>query len=439
MNAVEIPMLRESAAFVRRLADAARQFGDSKHRFFRRVNWSHRYEDNFYRQESQCFQADAVAYLAGRAASAPRLDDVFARKMRWRQLFTVVLKVAAHGLFRALGRLADMGRGATRATTYRKCYVDDIELVFDRQEAGVLRVVYPFPLSIRRQWRYLRYLRERGYRFRLSGNPYGLSDLLTFVVRRDIASLYRMESRAQVRQARQVVAAGFKNFQLSDEFDLGSLDFARTLARYPVHVVNSAHGVGKYLPVHAYPEFLVLTKRQSEYYLAALECSYRFRSLNDLSAARPQEVRGTGSQGIRLVFLSQLFPGLTPIVDDAESALVLRLNTEFCGEPRVELYYKPHPTRGAARPPAGFKLLGNMSWVNGLDGTIFASLFSTCQIDPTFKGRKVLVRGHLIHPEISFDDEEEIVSLDALVRLVRDSINNDRAFDSDSPRELAQR
>jgi hypothetical protein len=420
---VEVPLLRESAAFVRRLAGAARRFGDSRHRFYRRVNWSHRYEEDFYRRESDHFCADAPGYLAGQTGQAPRLEDVFAKQLRGRQVLTVLLKVAAHHLFRLLGRLSDVGRNMAETPTYRKCYVDDIELVFDRQEKGVLRAVYPFPLSIRRQWRYLRYLRKNGHRFRFSGNPYGMAELWRFLLRRDIDSLSRLESRAQVRHAIQIVRAGFVNFQLSDEFDLGSLDFARTLARFPVRVVNSAHGVGKYLPVHSYPVFFVLTKKQIEYYLPVLNCSYQLRSLNDVSAAQPSDKRGAAPQGLRLVFLSQTFPGVTPIVCDAEASIVHRLNREFAQERQVQLYYKPHPTRGTAPPPAGFENLRNLSQVNDLEGTIFASLYSTCQIDPAFKGRKVLLQGHLIHPEIAFDDSEEIVSVDGLVGLVRQSLD----------------
>lgn len=436
MAAIEIPLLRESVAFVARLATAARRFGEPTYYFHRRVNWSHRFSHRFYDRESECFLHADGAYLAGAAALPPDLPDVYAQHLRPGEVVNVVVKVLAHCAFALVGWTAVRKLRASGLKTYRKCYVDDIELVFDPAEASVIRAVYPFPLNVRRQLRYLRSLWCRGVPFMLAGNPYLAADLFRFLWRRDVRSMMRLESRAQVRHAAQVASLGVTTVQLSDEFNLGSLDFARTLTRYPVQVINSAHGVGKYLPVHAYRCFFVLTHKQKEYYHAVRECTYRLRSLNDLSSSLHTESEAGLRPLVRLVFLSQTFPGLTRIVSDNEATIVARLNAEFVANPQIELYYKPHPTRGQAKPPAGFKTLANLGAVNGRDGTIFVSQFSTCQIDPTFKGRKLLLRGPLIHPEISFDNPEEIVALDELVRIVHNATSVDRYPNHTLPQDM---
>jgi hypothetical protein len=416
MSPIEIPLLRESVAFAKRLVQAAQAFGQPRYHFHRRANWSYRYSEVFYANESALFQSDADAYLQGRLPDAPQLDDVYARALRGKQVLTVVAKVLAHTMFAWLGSLSDRGLKRDGVGIYRKAYVDDIELVFDPAQASVVRAVYPFPINLGRQWRYLRFLRQRGHRFKLAGNPYGLGDFWRFLRQRDVRSLMRLESRAQVRHACDVAALGVHTVQLSDEFDIGSLDFARTLARFPLQVVNSAHGVGKYFPVHAYQTFHVLTLRQRDFYRATRPCSYPLRQLNDRSAPVPPHAPTPGHD---VVFLSQSFGNGGGLIDQNEATLVQRMQRELTAVHGLRLHYKPHPNHPNPVAPGGFALLKDMTSVNGRAGTVFLSFFSTCQIDPAFKGRKLLVRGHLIHPEISFDDSEEIVDADALVATLK--------------------
>ncbi|MEO7157339.1 MAG: hypothetical protein ABI039_07255, partial [Vicinamibacterales bacterium] len=398
--------------------DAARRFAEPRYHFHRRVNWSYRYDREFYAREAARFVASPDAYLSGRLAPDTELADVFPLPLSGRQTLTILLKVLAHLSFHFLGRFADRTIRARGATIYRKCYVDDIELVFDPRQSGVVRAVYPFPINLGRQLRYLRSLRRQGLHFKLDGNPYLPGDVARFVRRRDVRSLMRMESRAQIRQAARVTRLGMTDFQLSDEFDIGSLDFTRRLARAPVRVVNSAHGVGKYFPVHGYPEFHVLTRRQEQYYHAVRPCRYSLRRLNDNSG--PATSSGsTAPVGVSLVFLSQTFGGLDDVIARNEAFVLARLRDELAGVPGVRLFYKPHPNRKSLEGVAGFERLTDIAAVNGAAGTLFASFFSTCQIDPAFKGRKVLLRGDLIHPEIAFDDDEIILDVAALVDLVR--------------------
>jgi hypothetical protein len=225
----------------------------------------------------------------------------------------------------------------------------------------------------------------------------------------------RLESRAQILHAAQVVALGVKAVQVSDEFDIGSLDFSRRLARSPIALRNSAHGVGKYLPVHAYPAFETVTKKQQTYYRALRACRYSLRRLND----RPDEgpPRAAARDTPRLVFLSQSFKGVSDVIAEAEARVTRRL-AEALAATNVELLYKRHPNSASSQAPEGFRLLEQLADVNGLPGTTFVSFFSTCQIDPAFKGRKVLLRDRLIHPEIAFDESEEIVDTEGLVRLM---------------------
>ena len=356
------------------------------------------------------------AYIRSDVSTEPQLDDVYTKHLNGKQTFTVVMKVIAHTLFALVGRLADYGVRRAKVGIYRKAYVDDIELVYDPAQPSVVRAVYPFPINLKRQLRYLRFLHKEGYHFKLAGNPYGMRDFIRFLRLRSVRALMRMESRAQIRHARAVAATGVHTVQLSDEFDIGSLDFVRTLSRFGVSAQNSAHGVGKYFPVHAYQTFFVLTKRQIDYYIASRHCTYHVRQLNNPSEAVHTN---TLAPGLDLVFLSQSFGSGDNLINRAETLLVQRLQHDLSTAQNLRLHYKPHPNHPNPQPPPGFALLKEITSINGRLGTLFLSFFSTSQIDPKFKGKKFLISTNLIHPEISFDDTEEIVDINTLILKIK--------------------
>lgn len=415
---MDIPLLKESVAYSARLARAARARSEHSYAMHRRINWSHRYADGFYASEAAAFIADSDAYIADALDTVSPLEDVYRMRLTGAMLRAVALKTVAHWLFAMAGKAQGWLPWAFRASVYRKCYVDDIELVFDPEAADTLRAIYPFPLSLKRQLRYLRRLLHERRRFRLAGHGYMIRDVLHVLARRDIRSVMRLEARAQLRHARAIARGGYRRIEMSDEFNLGSLEFARMLRRAGVSHINRAHGVGKYLPVHAYEHFTTLTDLQEDFYIAVLPCRYERNLLNDAAPLRGLPASEAGGK-ISLVVLSQTFPGLEGAVRDQELNIVHRLASEFADEPMVELHFKPHPTQGLRPPPPGFRALTNLGDVNGRSGTVFVSQFSTCQIDPTFKGRKYLVRGGLVHPEIAFDKNQPILDLDGLVAEIR--------------------
>lgn len=412
-------MLRQSRAFVQRLARATQVHGLTRYHLHRRINWHHRYDSDFYQSEASLFTADVDSYIEDKCPAEPRVADLYSQRVRPRTLLVSLAKIFAHSLFLLLGSLAAGRHRNAGLHIYRKAYVDDIEIVYDTAQPSVLRAVYPFPVSVRRQWRYLIHLWRKGYAWQLTGNRYGVRDILCLLVKRDLRSLQRMESRAQIRSALAIAKAGFKTTQLSDEFDLGSLDFCRTLSRNGLHVVNSAHGVGKYLPVHAYREFHILTGRQREYYTATRDCIYSRRLLNGRAPAvagvQSRDI-ATDTSRINLVFLSgrssrgigEEFLALN------ESAALSRLGPAFGTSEGVRLLFRPHPNNHNPIAPPGFELLTTLDTVNGQASTVFVSYSSTCQIDPAFDGRKVLIRGQFMYPETWFDSTEEMMSLDEL-------------------------
>ncbi|MDP9592419.1 UNVERIFIED_ORG: hypothetical protein J2W19_005013 [Shinella zoogloeoides] len=411
----DVPLLKESRAYIRRLERGVEAFQECRYHKSRRTNWSYRYASRFHAAEADLFRQNPRAYLDVPAQPEPRVEDVYSQPVSKRKVLEVIAKVGAHWTFAAVGRLAGLALPDSKARTYRKCYVDEMENIFDPDEAAIVRYVFPFPLSVKRQLRYLRYLVRRRYPFRLAGYPYDIRDLLHFLARRDVLSLKRLETRAQLRLGRAIRRQrNWTTIQLSDEFDICSIDFVRAVKRSDLHIVNSAHGVGKYFPIHAYDEFRILMMGQADYYRAITQCRYIKQELRS-SGQDAGWVEGDTGQVMQFVFVSQTSSRSGAYIDRCEAEVLQGLLTAFSGREDIELWIKVHPNRVQPIKAQGFKILPGLSALRSPQDSVFVSFFSTSHIDPAFKGRRYLLSYGLLQPAIAFDDDGSILDLDGLV------------------------
>lgn len=414
----DVPLLKESTAFVRRLEQGLHSRNECRYHAARRVNWSYRYASQFHAAELELFCKNPDAYLAIPLEPTPQVEDVFVQSVSKAKLLEVVAKVAAHWLFAAVGYVMRVGKPLQDKSIYRKCYVDEMENIYDPDESGVMRYVYPFPLSVKRQLRYFQYLARKRYPFRTAGYPYDFRDLFHFILRRDVRSLQKLESRAQVRLGRLIRSQrNWKTLQLADEFDICGLDFVRSVKRSDLQVVNAAHGVGKYFPFHAYDEFRILMQRQEEYYKSIFPCRYVRQDLR--SSGQDAGWADTDAGGaIQLVFVSQTSTRAGAYLGDCEHDVLQRLRKSFQGRDDIELWIKVHPNRKEPLRVEGFQILQSLSMLRSEQNTVFVSFFSTSHIDPAFKGRRYLLNYELLKPAIAFDDDGSILDLEGFIRAV---------------------
>jgi hypothetical protein len=120
-----------------------------------------------------------------------------------------------------------------------------------------------------------------------------------------------------------------------------------------------------------------------------------------------------------VVVLGQAADGEAFIAEN-EIRLITIIGNAFSGRDGIRLFYKPHPNRSSPLPSPGLALLRDMASVNGRAGTLFMSFFSTCQIDPNFKGAKILISTDIIKPGIYFDESETIVPIEELVAFIEE-------------------
>ena len=175
------------------------------------------------------------------------------------------IRGVAHLGFRAIGWKG----GALNRTRAVRTWVEVSLQIFSEEHEDAELLLYPFPLSLRRQWRYWRALRRAGRSPRPTGLPYRLLDLLKVLLASSAHRVHAMiatESRAAEAHARELARAGVREFLTSEEFEFGSWALSTALRENGVRTVNGAHGAGPYCPRVAYDEFRVMAPAQVAYY-----------------------------------------------------------------------------------------------------------------------------------------------------------------------------
>lgn len=386
-----IPLYIESHAYVDALEKECAKFDESAYRRAVRVNYSHRFEREFYRA------MEAVTFHEGDKLDGS-LSDVFLIKLTYKERLRVSVKILAHWLFFVIGCLQRM-RQKSSTPSYVKCYVDDIDLVYEPNQCWRYGV-FPFPLGLKRQLNFIRELMSSGRTFVLDGYPYSLIDLSRFLVNPTVGNYERLEHRAAFRFARRVSKSGVSVMRMSDEFDISFLSTCRFFKRFGVFVENRTHGVGKYLPYVKVDRFYYLDESMLKYYRFIGGADKR---LFFLKSTKP-EIPFCNKPQLCLVFMGQLTKQYSPYIDAAESELsqvLSKISSEF----GLGLFYKPHPNAPSAHNLARAGFLEYVSpeaifAANLLP--LYISFFSSSHIEKKFSGIKLVIETEFIRPRYAF-------------------------------------
>lgn len=389
----------------------------SRYQRRRLVNFFHRFDDSYRDAEEALFLSDPGRY-SHKAGSSSINQDLLATRLPGRLVVRQVLKTLAHWAFRIAGSLQSSAVDRTAYTRLRRCYVEDVEALFGT-DAELLRLIYPFPLSVARQIRYVRLLRNEGKSYTLAGLPYAFSELLTLVAAGTYGHLLRMEARAQIRHAREMSAfPKLHTIQTSDEYDFGTIYFCRSLRRRRITILNAAHGISKYLPNHEYDEFDALTQEQISFYDNYNACRFRIRQLTP-----PPPNNAYESNVTTVVLLGQYSRNMSDLLKDAESQM-LDIVTEVASRNKnVRFLYRKHPNNDSDVTLAKGIELSDGRLLAG-NNVIQFSLYSTCQIDPNFVGCKFLVETKFIKPQFAYGSEEPIIQIDDLASHLANLLNH---------------
>ena len=412
MKSFEIPLITQSLPYAM-LVDAWVKSGAySKYRHKILVNFCTQY--NLIDFSGKDFGFDTnYDYAKNKSFSGEPFDDrLLDARLGGGSFLKVLLKCVVHTAFRVIGNFSMLYQ-ARNFHIVRKCFVEDVESLFDETD-NVLRLVFPFPMSVIRQLSYLKYLVRSSIPFRLDGLHYSYSDLVKFCCRRSYRNLLRLESRASLRYA---IALGgnyryLRTVQCSDEYDYFSFVFSRYFQRKNVLVHNSAHGVGKYLPYHSYGQFDVLTKAQLDYYR---EFNVKALTVRPIASSHSSSTMLDALGAV--VLLGQQSSNRYSYISDSEHEIIQVLGKLSLMYDKIRFYYKPHPNLGNALPFKSKKISvikGRLCSKNPRKCIFYFSLYSTCQIDNSFVGNKMLIETNSVNPRFVYGEYEPIVRVEEL-------------------------
>jgi len=134
-----------------------------------------------------------------------------------RAVTRVLMKVIVHWLF----RINFVFSKRKDAKHLFKCWVDvnvsSWGTYFNVKDKQVM--VLPFPLGWRRQYKFIKNLKNKKLSYCLYGYPYSLIKLLNFLIKRNISSLGELEIRAARKTANEIVKTSCENYYVMDDVE----------------------------------------------------------------------------------------------------------------------------------------------------------------------------------------------------------------------------
>lgn len=408
---MSIPLFNESLAYAQKIDESIKRlkYGALHHK--KLVNFIHKYNSEYYSSEQERFISNPDAYVSDVGVAKDLDEDALNGNVGFSFIAKLLIKTIAHYIFRLLGTIQLLFKEKSTVKIIRKSYVDDVEGLFD-QGAGVVRLIYPFPLNFKRQLRYIGFLRKNKFSFVFSGLPYQVTDLIKLFLYRDYRHFLKLENRAQILHA--IEMSRFKNLkgiQCAEEYEIGSLLYGKMMRRLGISVQNCAHGAGKYLPYHSYSLFDVLTREQQNYY------GHFNRSRHALKKIKPNNQHRVKFGGKLVVCLLGQYSESAPkllLTDEIEILTILSYLS--ADNKNLVCLYKKHPNCGSIDLDSfpGVELIEGVMVGGDPDLVFQLSLYSTCQIDQNFIGRKTLIETTYIKPALAYGDDQPIVHISEL-------------------------
>lgn len=404
-------LFNQSFVYVKKIDDYIRLSGFGEYHHKKIVNFIYKYDLNFYLSEQKAFSSEPDLYESIETCKVYPNTNLINERLPISFVCKAVIKALIHLFFRFVGNIQLLFINKKKFHVVRKSYVDDVEMLF-HDDDKVIRFVYPFPLNLRRQLSYLKYLKKNDLKYVLAGLPYRIRDLYFLLKFKKYNNYLRMENRAQILHAYELQKLkNVKVVQCAEEYEIGSLIYAKMVNRLGMTIMNRAHGVGKYLPYHSYTSFDVLTDSQAIYYNYFNKTNHEIIAIN----ANIQQVKKIPDE-IVLCFLGQYSESSPKIIYEDEIDILNIISKVAANYNTVNYLYKKHPNCRSIN-------IEEFSGIDILDGKVVAgdpslilqiSLYSTCQIDPNFIGDKVLIETQYIKPRLLYGEAQPVVNIDEL-------------------------
>ncbi|AOS44991.1 hypothetical protein Verru16b_02060 [Lacunisphaera limnophila] len=303
--------------------------------------------------------------------------------------------------------------------------------------------VYPFPISLMRQVRFLASLRGRRLTWSFEGVPYRLADFIRALRGRlTDRGLAQAEAFGYLAHADELVRAGITTLYTSDEFEVGAVVMHQRLGGSGVRSVNTAHGVGGYCPRIAYTEFRVISRSQAAFYQRDNPAiRYTLRANANRALVRLPPVPA-GQTGRSVVYIHQNWEELGFTFEAGIQQRICSALTEVAKIPGIRISLKVHPnsskkTLAALRRDWPGAILRDFADLPAIK-PIFIIMNSTTYFELGEAGPVLACKDHTLAPELYFGEGLDAFTLDALRSRIAE-LMDDEAWAGALARQKLQR
>lgn len=254
-----------------------------------------------------------------------------------------VVKVMSHWLFLIPSKLTS-NLFKAKYKYVLKTYVEVEYELFKEKVLGQphLLLIFPFPLSLSRQRRFLSTLKAQSPKQQMSyslyGMPYSPRHLLNLLLKRNLYSIFLLEYEAAVKFGENLKRIEFNSFKTMDDFDPLSIVYNDILQSSGYYVDTHLHGIGTYSPFISTDHLRTFNRLQQGYYT-------KYANITELSFYEGFVIKPSDDILCRkvdaVVFYSQLMVNTFQLAQVEER--VINQLKKLAKSNNVELYYKKHP------------------------------------------------------------------------------------------------
>lgn len=316
-----------------------------------------------------------------------------------------LIKSLSHRLFRLFSKkLPDniiVVRGWVDVT--ESMYME--ELKFSR-----LRI-FPFPLGIKRQLKFIGKCKKNGLDYELSGLPYSIFSAFKAIFNghgRDQA-IASMEIIANQKYAIELLKSNVTEIYTSDEFEVGAVAMYELLIDAGVKVTNTAHGVGVYCPFVAYTDFIGFTHSQISFYLKnnkMIRGSCRSYQNSKIPLRKAEEAKDLP---LAFVLMHQNFVDYGLIADADAMSLVAQKVSDISIKLNLPFFIKLHPNSPPSKSKEFERIFCGKVILNYSSiyeyRPVFITINSTSFFDTMEFGPTLVYSGPSFFPEIYYGND----------------------------------
>lgn len=330
-----------------------------------------------------------------------RLESKKKFRLSWKFCIRICIKVFIHSLFRSF-YLFNQAKIANRKSLI-KAWVDinisEWEESVEILDCGVL--VLPFPISIRRQGRFIKFLRRNKLNYTLYGYKYSLRNLLRFCIQRTPKSLVELEIGAQVYYVSDVVSVSPTKLYVMDDVEFYSHYANSKLIERGFDILFSAHGIGRYSLHYNCTNYTFFNDAQHGFFdefnfLRNFKIKFKSSGIYD---------RASILDFTSVCFISQLSKTQTREYYGIEKR-ILEIIKKVCPDD-VELIFKRHPNSRNLECPEGYLEVERLDEYKRT--VLFLTLYSTAYYSFQDYGQTILIETKELDSKNIFGDNERIV------------------------------